>query len=98
MPRPLEGSPLLPVRIFPHTHTYVIRTQVTLTSSFLGEESNVAGLTTVVGSLIAAQVSGKVVGESADEIPSDYFRLSTGVYDAATMGTIQVGPRNVPVG
>lgn len=51
----------------------------------------------MVGSLIAAQVSGKVVGESADEIPSDYFRLSTGIYDAATVGTVQVRSGGAPV-
>lgn len=48
------------------------------------------GLSDVLGSLIAAQVSGKVVGEGADEVSSDYFRLSTGLYDAANVGTVQV--------
>ncbi|CAM9248264.1 unnamed protein product, partial [Hapterophycus canaliculatus] len=66
--------------------------QVTLASSHLGDESNVGGLSDVVGSLIAAQVSGKVVGENADEVASDYFRLSTGIYDTATMGTCQISP------
>lgn len=76
-------------------YKYVILTQVTLSSSYLGEESNTTGLSSLIGSLIAAQVSGKVVGESADEIPSEYFRLSTGVYDAATVGTVQVRSRRV---
>ncbi|CAM9866972.1 unnamed protein product, partial [Ectocarpus fasciculatus] len=62
--------------------------QVTLASSFLEEESNMEGLSDVLGSLISAQVAGKVVGEVADELPSDYFRLSTGIYDAATVGAI----------
>ncbi|CAM9866176.1 unnamed protein product, partial [Pylaiella littoralis] len=66
--------------------------QITLSSSYLGAESNITGLSNIVGSLIAAQVSGKVVGESADEVSSDYFRLSTGIYDAATVGTIQISP------
>ncbi|CBJ25633.1 conserved unknown protein [Ectocarpus siliculosus] len=66
--------------------------QVTLASSFLEEESNMEGLSDVVGSLISAQVAGKVVGEVADEVPSDYFRLSTGIYDAATVGEIQISP------
>ncbi len=48
------------------------------------------GLSSVVGSLIAAQASEKVVGESADEVSSDYFRLSTGVYDTSTVGAVQV--------
>lgn len=47
------------------------------------------GLSDVVGSLISAQVAGKVVGEVADEVSSDYFRLSTGIYDAATVGEVQ---------
>lgn len=64
--------------------------QVTLSSSHLGEKSDVGGLSDVLGSLIAAQVSGKVVGGGADEVSSDYFRLSTGLYDAATVGTVQV--------
>ncbi|CAM9463784.1 unnamed protein product, partial [Ectocarpus sp. 12 AP-2014] len=63
--------------------------QVTLASSFLEEESNMEGLSDVVGSLISAQVAGKVVGEMADEVSSDYFRLSTGIYDAATVGEVQ---------
>lgn len=63
--------------------------QVTLASSFLEEESNMEGLSDVLGSLISAQVAGKVVGEVADELPSDYFRLSTGIYDAATVGAVQ---------
>lgn len=50
------------------------------------------GLSDVLGSLIAAQVSGKVVGEGADEVSSDYFRLSTGLYDAAAVGTVRVRP------
>ncbi|CAB1097917.1 unnamed protein product [Ectocarpus sp. CCAP 1310/34] len=62
--------------------------QVTLASSFLEEESNMEGLSDVVGSLISSQVAGKVVGEVADEVSSDYFRLSTGIYDAATVGEI----------
>lgn len=48
------------------------------------------GLSGIIGSLVAAQVSGKVVGESPDEVSSDYFRLSTGVYDTATVGVAQV--------
>ena len=48
------------------------------------------GLSGIIGSLVAAQVSGKVVGESPDEVSSDYFRLSTGVYDTATVGVVQV--------
>lgn len=46
----------------------------------------------MLGSLISAQVAGKVVGENATEVSSDYFRLSTGVYDVATVGGIQVTP------
>lgn len=71
-------------------HAGLLVRQVTLSASYLGEESDVGGLSGVLGSLIAAQVSGKVVGEGADEVSSDYFRLSTGLYDAATVGTVQV--------
>lgn len=46
----------------------------------------------MLGSLISAQVAGKVVGENAEEASSDYFRLSTGVYDTATVGGVQVTP------
>ncbi|CAM9347803.1 unnamed protein product, partial [Scytosiphon promiscuus] len=66
--------------------------QITLASSHLGAESDVGGLSDVLGSLIAAQVSGKVVGENAEEVSSDYFRLSTGIYDAAALGKVQISP------
>lgn len=78
----------------PHPVTLlVLLGQVTLSSSYLGQESDVDGLSNVLGSLIAAQVSGKVVGEGADEVSSDYFRLSTGLYDSAAVGSVQVKDR-----
>lgn len=73
-----------------YTLSRLLTRQVTLSSSYLGEESDVEVLSGVLGSLIAAQVSGKVVGEGADEVSSEYFRLSTGLYDTATVGTVQV--------
>lgn len=98
---PLNRTPL--VYFFPlialhssaatHSHSCMMLRQVTLSSSYLGEESNVDGLSGVLSSLIAAQVSGKVVGEGADEISSDYFRLSTGIYDSAAVGAVQVKTR-----
>lgn len=47
-------------------------------------------LSAVIGSLISAQVVGVVAGQHPKEVSSDYFRLSTGVYDAAAIGGIQV--------
>ncbi|CAM9106632.1 unnamed protein product, partial [Laminaria digitata] len=66
--------------------------QLTLASANLGEESDMPELSGVLGSLISAQVAGKVVGENAEEASSNYFRLSTGVYDAATVGGVQISP------
>ena len=73
----------------------VFDVQLTLASAYLGEGSNVSELTEVLGSLISAQVARKVVGENAEEASSDYFRLSTGVYDTATVGGVQVTPSKV---
>lgn len=49
-----------------------------------------SALSGVVGSLISAQVAGIVIGQNPEEASSDYFRLSTGVYDAAAVGGVQV--------
>lgn len=68
----------------------VHHTQVTLTSAYLGEDTDVDTLSGALGSLISAQISGIVVGQNPDEVSSDYFRLSTGVYDAAAVGGVQV--------
>lgn len=65
-------------------------TQVTLNSAYLGMKSDREQLAGVVESLISAQVTGIAVGQNPDQVPSDYFRLSTGVYDAANLGGVEV--------
>lgn len=64
--------------------------QVTLASAYLGEASNVSALSGLIGDLVSGQVTEMVAGQNAEEIAGDYFRLSTGVYDAATVGGVQV--------
>lgn len=82
-----NGSCLL-TYVCPPPHCRLI--QITATSAYLGEESNVSALSGVVGSLISAQVAGIVVGQNPEEASTDFFRLSTGLYDAATVGGVQV--------
>lgn len=64
--------------------------KVVRTSAYLGRESNMTALSAVIDSIISAQVVGAVAGQSPEKVSSEYLRISTGVYDAAAIGGIQV--------
>lgn len=72
------------------TSRFVRHIQLAVTSAYLGEAANVSSLSDLVGDVISSQVVDMVAGQNTQEVSSEYFRLSTGVYDAAAVGGIQV--------
>lgn len=68
--------------------------QLTAASAYLGEAANVSLLSDLIGSLISSQTMDMVAGQYPNEFAGDYFRLSTGVYEASTVGGVQVNQAN----
>lgn len=65
-------------------------TQVVLASTYMETESNISAISDLIGLVVSAQTTSMVVGQNAQAIAGEYFRLSAGVYDVATIGEVEV--------
>ncbi|CAM9276212.1 unnamed protein product, partial [Discosporangium mesarthrocarpum] len=66
--------------------------QLVMSSATFGEPINMTSLSAVIGSVMSSQVVGMVPGQNNKVAESDFFRASTGVYDGASIGGVEVSP------